>query len=64
MEEYLKTRITHLKKTEMEFFDKSIDRSYSTIERSVYRNFSNEFCARRQELEQFQKFINEATVRA
>lgn len=58
-EQKLKDRIIHLKKHELEYFDKSVDKSYNPAERRVYRGFSNEIQARRNELE---KLLREGRI--
>lgn len=59
MKEYLEERIKHLKKVEMEYFDKQYEVPRTSPLRSTYREFSNMFEARRQELEITLKFLNE-----
>jgi len=60
MKEYLEKRIKHLKKVEMEYYKKSIDKGYSQTKRDACVDISNEFAARRSECEiTLKKFIAE-----
>lgn len=52
LKNYITDRICHLKKHEMEYFDMSCDQQHPWFLKDQYRRFSNEFMARRQELEQ------------
>lgn len=63
MKEYLEQRIIHLKNVEMEFWDKQYQYPSRHALRSIYRKFSNEFCARRQECEETLKFLNDSADR-
>lgn len=58
MEDYIKERIKYLKTIELDYFDKSCSIKYDVMERQVYRNFSNEFQARRNELEHLLTHLN------
>lgn len=55
--EYIKERIKHLKKCEMDYFNSSCDDSKPQFQRDLDRRYSNEFNARRSELEILQKEI-------
>lgn len=54
---FLKDRIKHLKKCEMEYFDKSVNNKFPKTVRNVYRSFSNVFEVRRHELEEYKKYM-------
>lgn len=62
MEKYLRERIAHLKKTEIDYFERSVSNEYPKTLKSTFRNFSNECCGRRQELEELAKKFNVAIV--
>jgi len=51
IQKYLIERITHLKNEELRYFNDSIDQSISKPLRDTYRHYSNQFEARRRELE-------------
>jgi hypothetical protein len=60
MEEIIKKleeRRIHLKTVEMDYFDKAHDSKFSWVEKLVYRGFSNEFCARADELSEVIKLL-------
>jgi len=63
MKEYLEQRIIHLKNVELEYWHLQYDNTHARAIRDIYRQFSNEFCARRQELEMLQKFLNDSAAR-
>ncbi len=62
MKEYLEQRIAHLKKVEMEYFDKSVDKQFGYHARQSYRRFSNEFNAARRECELMLKELNAGKI--
>lgn len=57
VKQYIEERKKHLKKCEIEYFEKAHDRQYTTGERIIYREFSNAFEARRNELEILEREI-------
>jgi hypothetical protein len=62
MKNYLEERIIHLKKCEVDYFNKQYEHPQGHFLRKQYREFSNEFHARRDECEIMLKFLNEVTV--
>lgn len=59
MKNYLIERRTHLKKCELDYFTRSINRSLSFYERTVNRTISNEFQARRNELDALENYLKD-----
>ena len=57
--EYLTERINYLKQIEMEMFHKQYEFPHGHVLRKQYREVSNEFMARRYELEEVVKFLND-----
>lgn len=58
MKKYLEERKIHLKKCEFDYFEKQYEQPNGSPLIEVYRGFSNEFHARRDELETLEKFLN------
>lgn len=57
IQQYLSDRITYLKTVEIDYFNKAHDKNEQQLLRQSYREFSNEFNARRSELEILQKSL-------
>jgi hypothetical protein len=55
-DKYIQDRINYLKKIEMDYFDSSCEPGLNSLLKKQYRQFSNEFHARRSELEIFQQW--------
>jgi len=58
MKEYLENRIKELKESDASACDKRWDMSKPEFERKMWREASNEITARRHELEDVLKFLN------
>lgn len=63
LKQYLEERIIHLKKSEMEYFDKQYKFPSGHVLREYYRQFSNELCGRRNECEMTLKFLSDSDAR-
>ena len=60
LKNHLTERINYLKGVEVDYFNQQYDQPKNSPLRAVYRNLSNEFMARRQELEDVVKFLSSA----